>query len=352
MPKILHVAETVKGGISTVISSLVKAEFDTYCIIPYNQASCLDARDVKIFGYSGGGRGLYLIYSMCFQTLFLVRKLKPDIVHLHSSFSLICAPFLKLFFRKLKVVYQPHGVYYDPNVPRSALKLGLIRFVEKLLVLFVDQVISISEYEMSLLQDVHSNTKLVLLKNSAAPSRIDFESQRVRNGYLFVGRLDEQKGIDELLRFWAQMGPADVLNVVGDAVRSEFFYTVSSNVKFHGWVSSSQLDEFYSSAKAVVVPSRWEGFGLVVIEAYRNGTPVIASDRGALPELVKEGVTGYIFPFDRFDTGLSSRLNELPSRGDVEKMYESCFKEYVDHYSIEGYVKKYEHLMEELLYVS
>lgn len=350
--KILHVAETVKGGIATVISNLVKAEFDTYCIIPYNQASCLDASDVKIFGYSGGGRGLYLIYSMCFQTLFVVRKVKPDIVHLHSSFSLICAPFLKLFFRKLKIVYQPHGVYYDPNVPRRALKLGLIRSVEKLLVFFIDEVISISEYELSLLQKVHTNTELVLLKNSASQSNIDFESKRARSGYLFVGRLDEQKGIDELIRFWSQMGPTDVLNIVGDAVRSEFSYTVSNNVKFHGWVSSSQLDKFYASAKAVIVPSRWEGFGLVVIEAYRNGTPVIASDRGALPELVKEGVTGYIFPFDRFDAGLSSRLNELSSRGDIEKMYESCFREYVNYYSIDSYVKKYEHLMEELLYVS
>lgn len=46
------------------------------------------------------------------------------------------------------------------------------------------------------------------------------------------------------------------------------------------------------------MPSRWEAFGLVAIEAMKYGKPVIASDRGALPELVKDGVNGYVFAFE------------------------------------------------------
>ena len=53
---------------------------------------------------------------------------------------------------------------------------------------------------------------------------------------------------------------------------------------------------YYAAADGLVVPSRWEGFGLVAIEAMRAGTAVIASDRGALPELVEHGSDRLHFP--------------------------------------------------------
>ena len=101
----------------------------------------------------------------------------------------------------------------------------------------------------------------MLLKNAASPSLVAFDPEEQRLGYLFVGRLDEQKGIDELLKFWAEHGPG-MLHVIGDSVRSDFTPPNLKNVTFHGWIESGDLDTFYSSAEAVLVPSRWEGLDL------------------------------------------------------------------------------------------
>jgi glycosyltransferase involved in cell wall biosynthesis len=60
----------------------------------------------------------------------------------------------------------------------------------------------------------------------------------------------------------------------------------------------------------VIIPSRWEGFGLVAIEAMRNGAPVIASDRGALPEVLDMGRAGLIFDPEN-TTALARLLDEL-----------------------------------------
>jgi glycosyltransferase involved in cell wall biosynthesis len=73
-------------------------------------------------------------------------------------------------------------------------------------------------------------------------------------------------------------------------------YAVPSNVRFNGWMNSSELPEFYKKARFIVVPSLWyEPFGLVTVEAMGHGLPVIASRRGGLPEIVEDGVTGLLF---------------------------------------------------------
>lgn len=351
MLTIVHVAETIKGGVATVMSTLFESKYQNYCVIPNEQASCLNNKPDEVFTYKGVGRGLSPILSMLARTVCVVRKVKPDVVYLHSSFSLLTAPFIKLLFRDVYVIYQPHGVYYDPHVPRNILKLALIKKVEKLLVYFVDLVISISKYEMNLLEEVHGGSKICLLKNSTRESKVLFSPTSLRSGYLFVGRLDEQKGIDRLIDFWRSNCPNDVLNVVGESVRSDFSYKSSHSIKFHGWVDANQLDKYYSSAQAVIVPSRWEGFGLVAIEAFRNGTPVIASDRGALPELVTHAVTGYTFEFDDFDASLRRSMNLLSQTDDLVSMYENCYMEYVKSYSNISYIDRFENIVDGLVNV-
>ena len=124
----------------------------------------------------------------------------------------------------------------------------------------------------------------------------------------FVGRHDRQKGLDILLDAISRFpSPRIHLHVIGKAVcgrRREDearFATPSSNVTFHGWLDRKAIVELLRKVDAVVMPSRWEAFGLVAIEAMRAGVPVIASNRGALPEVVQDGVGGYIFDLDDRD---------------------------------------------------
>lgn len=121
--------------------------------------------------------------------------------------------------------------------------------------------------------------------------------------FVFVGRLNEQKGVTLLLEAWRQLQQKDwelILIGIGEqSTQLQQFVTeyALSNVKFLGQLPLAQVLQVLQTATAVVVPSQsYETFGRVAIEAFANGRPALVSALGALPELVQEGSTGLIIP--------------------------------------------------------
>lgn len=114
--------------------------------------------------------------------------------------------------------------------------------------------------------------------------------------FLFVGRLDRQKGVDVLLKAMRLL-PDDAFAYVvagGQVVSAEKSFNTPDNVVVTGWVSREQVQAYIQSAEVIVIPSRWEGFGLVALEAMRSSRPVIASKVGGLKDLVIDGCTGWL----------------------------------------------------------
>ena len=115
-----------------------------------------------------------------------------------------------------------------------------------------------------------------------------------RHGILFVGRLSIEKGIESLAKA-ADLLPDPQLRVVGQGSMELVLERIHGVTKL-GQLSSSDVLAEMSKTIAVVVPSIWyETFGMVVIEAYASGTPVIASRIGALADIVIDGETGLLF---------------------------------------------------------
>ncbi len=149
---------------------------------------------------------------------------------------------------------------------------------------------------------------------------------------LFVGRIEPLKGIDTLLRAMGIMcreGVLDKHNVClaiigGDASASEDQMSqemmrlqrmcedmgLGDVVSFLGKRSQDKLPYYYSAADVVVVPSHYESFGMVALEAMACSTPVVASQVGGLAYLIQDGVTGYHVP-DREPEALYDRLVKL-----------------------------------------
>ena len=151
---------------------------------------------------------------------------------------------------------------------------------------------------------------------------------------LFVGRLDPVKGLDTLLeamcvltrRSDPELAPKYCLVVVGGDAESaaeamnnadclddvKEAYNLPDLVMFLGSRSQEMLAYYYSAAEMVVIPSRYESFGMVALEAMACGTPVIASRVGGLLYTVQDGVSGFLVP-DRDPEALADKMELILS---------------------------------------
>lgn len=149
---------------------------------------------------------------------------------------------------------------------------------------------------------------------------------------LFVGRIEALKGIDTLIKAMARLQnqgfleahPVCVAIIGGEADVSEEELSaemarlqamrqeagLGDIVKFLGKRDQDTLQYYYSAAAMVVVPSHYESFGLVALEAMACGTPVVASETGGLAFLVRDGETGFHVPTGN-DEALANRIKEL-----------------------------------------
>ncbi|CAN5808630.1 glycosyltransferase [soil metagenome] len=119
-------------------------------------------------------------------------------------------------------------------------------------------------------------------------------------GYvLFVGRLSTEKGIETLLAAWKRLGGRVPLKIAGDGpLAGEVARATEAleDVEWLGRQPEEQVRALMKSARALVFPSVWyEGFPMVIVEAYAAGLPVIASDLGSMSTLVEHGRTGLHF---------------------------------------------------------
>jgi len=194
--------------------------------------------------------------------------------------------------------------------------------------------INISPFDHGLAHQLGYRGRHILIENAVPPAAERVNADAIAENpdivnILFVGRLDRQKGIDLLLEAFkiACNARNDLrLYVIGAAVRADHQpIDIPAFVAMVGWVDKDNLDRWFRSADAIMVPSRWEGFGLVVPEAFRNGTPAFVSNRGALPSLVKPDETGGIFNLDV--ESIAARLKTL-EKSKLRAMRPCCLERY------------------------
>ncbi|HKT97641.1 MAG TPA: glycosyltransferase family 4 protein [Paraburkholderia sp.] len=173
-----------------------------------------------------------------------------------------------------------------------------------------------------------------------------YTPQPVEQRYLaFLGRISPEKRVDTAIRIAQRCGlPIRIAAKVDEADREYFEREIKPlfalpNVEFVGEINDSQKAEFLSGAHALLFPIDWpEPFGLVMIEAMACGTPVIAFNRGAVPEVVDEGVSGFIVEDEIGAVAAVNRLARV-SRAGVRRRFEERF---TSHRMAQQYIEAYQ----------
>jgi glycosyltransferase involved in cell wall biosynthesis len=150
---------------------------------------------------------------------------------------------------------------------------------------------------------------------------------------LYVGRLSPEKGIDTLIQAWGKLGGRATLKVAGDGpLAPEVARAASrhSGIEWLGRQSSQEVQKLMKSAAFLLFPSKvYEGFPRAIVESFAAGTPVIASNHGAMAHLIDDHDDGLLFrPADaddlaekvRWAFANSQKLNEM--RGAARATYE------------------------------
>jgi glycosyltransferase involved in cell wall biosynthesis len=170
--------------------------------------------------------------------------------------------------------------------------------------------------------------------------------REVKQEYLaFLGRICPEKGVDRAIRIAERAGMKLKIAAKVDKVDKEYYETQirpliqdNPNVEFIGEINDQQKPEFLSGAHALIFPINWpEPFGLVMIEAMACGTPVIAFRAGSVPEVIDDGVSGFIVTNEDEAVAATRKLHQL-DRGTVRATFDRRWtarrmaQDYVDLY--------------------
>lgn len=175
------------------------------------------------------------------------------------------------------------------------------------------------------------------------------ESPHTRPYFLFVGRLEKIKGLDDVIPVFGRYADADLL-IAGDGTYRQHLESIAAGnprVRFLGNLQQEELARYYSHAIASIVPTAgFETFGFVIIEAFRRGTPVIARRIGPLPELVDACGGGETFQTpDELEQALR-RMQHEPGRR--ERLAAAAYQGYADRWTESAVMPKFFMLLERI----
>ena len=176
----------------------------------------------------------------------------------------------------------------------------------------------------------------------------DYKYSETGGDYLmFAGRIVPEKGVAEAVQIARRTG--NKLNIIGPVFANSKQYFnkrikpyLTDDIKYLGYMEREKVSEYMRGAKAFLMPIKWEEpFGMTMIESMASGTPIIATKRGSVPEVVVDGVTGFIVNNIR---GMDQAV------GKIDTISRKVCRDYVvKNFGIKNMVDGYERAFEAVL---
>ena len=309
--RVLHVTEAPLGGVVSVMEELLRDQAGRglnrlEVVTPDINTPALggidDARIVLTTLPCRRGSAISIL-RLTALAVRRARATRPDILHVHSTIAgaaiRACRPLIPSVTR---IVYCPHGWAFVRE--GNALKNRAIGLLERALSHASDAVICVSETERRDAKAVGiSDGRTVVIENgigsrAGGASRPAAERTGVKT-VVFAGRFDRQKGFDTYVDAMRMLGDEARGLAIGRAIVSSVLLDdLPGNIELLGWQPRHRVAELFAEADLLLMPSRWEGFPMVALEAMAAGVAVFASHVGGLPDIVVDGETGHLLPPD------------------------------------------------------
>jgi glycosyltransferase involved in cell wall biosynthesis len=270
------------------------------------------------------------------------------------EYWLVC-PTHVLFKYNRRACLQPHCFTCSLTYKRPPQWWRYLRLLETA-VKSVDAFIAPSRFCKTLHLRKGLKVPIVHLPNfvpSAEPALAASDSPlshiRERPYFLFVGRLEQLKGLQTLIPLFRRYHKADLVIAGTGSYESRLRQLAKAceNIRFLGHVSNPQLQGLYDKAVAVIVPSLcYESFSQVIIEAFGRQTPVIATNMGGMPEMIEESGGGFIYHTDEELLAAMDQLLADPSYRRVLGV--RGYEAYQRHWTAEAHLQGYFALIHEI----
>ena len=274
----------------------------------------------------------------------IVKQEKCDIIHINNfkGLSLSCFEVGKKL--NIPVVFESHD--FSLICPRANLIRGnntlcenrnkicdvYVKIQRKLLDDNVDLMIAPSNFMIDKYQEngFFNNSKCIKI-----PLGIDFESEKTIKEYdvidfTYIGSLGKHKGVDTLINAFRDIAYEDIrLNIIGRGYDEEEFKRMAADDKriiFHGFVDNELIKEYYRKSNMIIIPSIcYDNSPLVIYESFTTGTPVIGSNIGGIPELVEDGVNGYLFEAGNVDDLKDKLFKVIKNKESLKELENNAF---------------------------
>lgn len=169
--------------------------------------------------------------------------------------------------------------------------------------------------------------------------------------FIFVGQISIQKGIPNLLRVWKKLMPSNAELILAGMIppgEKSVIQSLLQDTPRLNWIGHCQnVSALLQTCDVLLLPSAQDGFGLVVLEAFANGLPVIVSDRVGAKDCVLDGENGFIFRFGDIQA-LEDRLRWFLEDGNRSRTMSAAAFKTAEHYTWESYGQRLASLCQSL----